>query len=162
LLQGWQLSGILTYHTGYPVTITDGFSQAYSGGGANRPDIAPGCTNNPIASGTDPVKHYFSTSCFILPPVGLLGDLGRNTLIGPNFADLDTSLAKSTRIAERFNVQFRAEFFNVMNRPNFAAPASGLFVQGPNGTGLANPTAGQITSTTNPGRQVQLALKVLF
>lgn len=162
LLQGWQLSGILTYHTGYPVTITDGFSQAYSGGGANRPDIAPGCTNNPIASGTDPVKHYFNTSCFILPPVGFLGDLGRNTLVGPNFADLDTSLAKSTRISERLNVQFRAEFFNVLNRPNFAAPASGLFVQGANGTGLPNPSAGQITSTTNPGRQIQLALKVIF
>ena len=165
LLAGWQVSGILTYHTGYPVNITDGFSQAYSGGGANRPDVAPGCTNNPIASAGDTVRHYFNTSCFILPPVGVLGDLGRNTLIGPNFSNLDTSLAKSTKIpqvSEQFAVQFRAEFFDVLNRANFAAPLSGLFVQGPNGTGLPNPTAGQITSTTKPGRQIQFGLKVLF
>jgi hypothetical protein len=47
LLQGWQLSGVVTSHTGYPVTITDGFAQAFSGGGANRPDLAPGCSNSP-------------------------------------------------------------------------------------------------------------------
>jgi len=165
LLSGWQVSGILTFHNGYPVNITDGFSQAYSGGGANRPDVAPGCSNNPIATTGDKVKHYFATSCFTLPAVGLLGDLGRNTLIGPNFTDLDTSLSKNTRvpkISEQFAVQFRAEFFNVLNHANFGAPASGLFVQGPNGTGLPNPTAGQITSTTNPGRQIQFGLKILF
>jgi len=95
----------------------------------------------------------------------MLGDLGRNTLIGPNFSNLDTSLAKSTKIpqiSEQFAVQFRAEFFDVLNHANFAAPLSGLFVQGPNGTGLPNPTAGQITSTTKPGRQIQFGLKVLF
>ncbi len=165
LLGGWQLSGIVTYHTGYPVNITDGFAQAYSGGGANRPDVAPGCTNNPIASGGDKVKHYFNTSCFVLPAVGVLGNLGRNTLIGPNFSDLDTSLSKNTKIpsiSEQFAFQFRAEFFNVLNHPNFAAPASGLFVQGPNGTGIPNPSAGQITSTTNAGRQIQFGLKILF
>jgi Carboxypeptidase regulatory-like domain/TonB dependent receptor len=165
LLGGWQVSGILTYHTGYPVNISDGFAQAYSGGGANRPDMAPGCTNNPIATSGDKVKHYFNTSCFTLPAVGVLGNLGRNTLIGPAYTGMDTSLSKSTKvpkISEQFAVQFRAEFFNVLNHPNFGAPASGLFVQGPNGTGLPNPTAGQITSTTNPGRQIQFGLKILF
>jgi outer membrane receptor protein involved in Fe transport len=165
LLSGWQVSGILTFHTGYPVNLTDGFSQAYSGGGANRPDVTPGCSNNPIATTGDTVKHYFNTSCFTLPAVGLLGNLGRNTLIGPNFTNLDTSLSKSTRIpkiSEQFAVQFRAEFFNVLNHANLGAPAAGLFVQGPNGTGLANPTAGQITTTTNPARQIQFGLKLLF
>src|SRR5438067_3602076 len=151
LLQGWQISGIVIYHSGYPVNITDGFAQAFSGGGANRPDLAPGCSNNPILTSGDHVKHYFNTSCFTLPAVGLLGTLGRNTLIGPAFANLDSSLSKNTKITEQFAIQFRAEFFNILNHPNFGAPASGLFVQGPDGTGVSNPAAGQISTTTNPG-----------
>jgi hypothetical protein len=165
LLQGWQLSGIFTWHTGYPVNISDGFAQAFSGGGANRPDVAPGCSNNPKLTTGDTVQHYFNTACFTLPPVGVLGNLSRNTLIGPGFADLDTSLAKTTKvpeISEQFAVQFRAEFFNLLNHPNFGAPASGLFVAGTNGGGNPNPTAGRITATTNPARQVQLGLKILF
>jgi len=162
-LQGWQVSGIFSGHTGYPVNITDGFSQAYSGGGANRPNVAPGC--DPAAASGDRVKHFFNTACFSLPAVGLLGNLGRNTLIGPGFTDLDGSLSKSTKlpkISEQFAIQFRAEFFNILNHANFAAPASGLFVQGANGGGNPNPTAGQITAVTNPGRQIQFGLKVLF
>jgi len=165
LVQGWQLSGILTWHTGYPVTITDGFSQAFSGGGANRPNVAPGCSDNPKMTTGNTVNDYFNTSCFTLPSVGLLGDLGRNTLIGPGFVDFDSSLAKTTRIpkiSEKFAVQFRAEFFNLLNHPNFSAPASGVFVQGANGGGNPNPTAGRITSTIDPARQIQFGLKILF
>jgi Carboxypeptidase regulatory-like domain/TonB dependent receptor len=162
-LRGWQVSGILTDHTGYPVNITDGFSQAYSGGGANRPNVVPGC--DPAAAAGDKVKHFFNTACFTLPAVGLLGNLGRNVLIGPGFNSLDASLSKNTKIAaisDQFAIQFRAEFFNILNHANFAAPASGLFVQGANGGGNPNPTAGQITAVTNPGRQIQFGLKVLF
>ena len=162
-LQGWQVSGIFSHHTGYPVNITDGFAQAYSGGGANRPNVAPGC--DPTVTAGDKVKHFFNTACFTLPAVGLLGNLGRNTLIGPGFTDLDASLSKNTKfpkISDQFAIQFRAEFFNVLNHANFAAPASGLFVQGANGGGNPNPTAGQITGVTNPGRQIQFGLKVLF
>ena len=164
ILGGWQLSGVLTYHTGYPVNISDGFAQAFSGGGANRPDLGPGCSNNPkLENGT--VQRYFNTSCFVLPQVGVLGNLGRNTLIGPAFTNLDAGLARTVkvpRVAEQFAIQMRAEFFNVLNHANFAAPFSGLFAQGPNGTGIPNPLAGQITSTTNPARQIQFGLKLLF
>lgn len=165
LVQGWEVSGIVTSHTGYPVTITDGFAQAYSGGGANRPDVAAGCTNNPKLSTGDTVQHYFNTACFTLPAVGVLGDLARNTLIGPGFADVDTSLAKTTKvpkISEQFAVQFRAEFFNVFNHANFGAPAAAVFVAGTNGGGNPNPTAGRITTTTNPARQIQFGLKISF
>ena len=165
LVDGWQLSGILTRHTGYPVTVTDGFAQAYSGGGANRPDVAPGCSNNPRLTTGDTVQHYFNTACFTLPAVGVLGNVGRNTLIGPGFLDMDTSLAKTTRIpeiSEQFSVQFRAEFFNVLNHANFGAPAAGIFVAGTNGGGNPNPTAGRITTTTNAARQIQFGLKISF
>jgi hypothetical protein len=165
LVQGWQVSGIFTLHTGYPVNISDGFAQAFSGGGANRPNLAPGCSNNPKLTSGDTVQHYFNTACFTVPAVGVLGNLARNTLIGPGFADLDTSLSKTTRVpkvSEQFAVQFRAEFFNVLNHPNFGAPATGLFVAGANGGGNPNPTAGRITATTNPGRQIQFGLKILF
>ena len=95
----------------------------------------------------------------------VLGNLARNTLIGPGFADLDSSLSKTTRvpkISEQFAVQFRAEFFNLLNHPNFGAPATGLFVAGTNGGGNPNPTAGRITATTNSARQIQFGLKILF
>ena len=164
-LTGWQLSGVVTAHTGYPVTITDGFSQAFTGAGANRPNIAAGCTNNPKNTSGDTVQSYFDKTCFTLPPVGVLGNLGRNTLIGPGFANFDASLAKTTKIpsiSEQFAVQFRAEFFNLLNHPNFGAPAAGVFVQAANGGGTYSPTAGRITTTTNAARQIQFGLKILF
>src|SRR5262249_61348423 len=123
--------------TFYPVNITDGFAQAFSGGRANRPDLAPGCSNNPrLVNST--VQRYFDTSCFVLPAVGLLGNLGRNTLIGPGFTNLDASLARTTkvsRVSEQFALQFRAEFFNVLKHANFSAPATGLFVLDAKGNG---------------------------
>ena len=60
------------------------------------------------------------------------------------------------------NLQFRAEFFNLFNHANFGAPAAGLFVAGTNGGGNPNPTAGRITTTTNPARQIQFGLKISF
>ena len=164
-LTGWQLSGVMTARTGYPVTITDGFSQAFSGGGANRPNLVAGCSNNPKNTTGDITQSYFDKTCFSLPAVGVLGNLGRNTLIGPGFVNLDTSLSKTTRIpkiSEQFAVQFRAEFFNILNHPNFGAPAAGVFVQGANGGGSLNPTAGRITTTSNAARQIQFGLKIMF
>jgi len=101
---------------------------------------------------------------FAIPAAGFLGTAGRNILRTPGFANLDFSLAKDTPLGflgEGGKLEFRAEFFNILNRVNFAVPNRTVFaasadVQAP----LA--TAGQITSTVGTSRQIQLALKILF
>jgi len=93
----------------------------------------------------------------------LRGNLGRNVLIGPGISNLDFSVFKNNpvkRISENFNAQFRAEFFNILNRANFASPTQNLAVFDQNG--LPVPSAGLITSTQTTSRQIQLALKLIW
>ena len=75
---------------------------------------------------------------------------------------VDFAVMKTTQIKERYNLQFRAEFFNILNHPNFSLPNSSAFVQTADGGGAPNPTFGTITSTTTSSRQIQFALKLLF
>ena len=112
LVSGWQLSGIFSWSTGLPLNITDGYDQATGGSVyalAARPNLKPGFSNNPII-GT--ANQWFDPNAFSIQAPGTLGNLGRNTVRGPHYADLDFSLTKETRISERINTQFRAEFFN--------------------------------------------------
>jgi len=96
----------------------------------------------------------------------LRGNSGRNILIGPGLTNLDFSVFKNNyvrRISEAFNVQFRAEIFNIMNHANFGPPTVGdgntdIF----DGTGTANPIAGALVRTVTPERQIQFALKVIW
>ena len=79
-------------------------------------------------------------------------------MIGPAYNDLDFSLLKSTTIKENHSIQFRAEFFNILNHANFANPANAVFAA----NGTRQPTAGQITSTVGTARQIQFGLKYMF
>ena len=98
----------------------------------------------------------------------LLGTAGRNSLYGPGLKTVDFSIFKNThlpRISETFNVQFRAEFFNILNHPNFAAPnflndSNNNSIFNPNGSVLGN--AGVIGSTSTSSRQIQLGLKLVW
>jgi hypothetical protein len=100
---------------------------------------------------------WFNTSAFVLPTPGTYGNLGRGTLIGPDLTQADIALMKNTRLAERFNVQFRTEFFNLLNHPNFGTPNPIVF------SGSAfSATAGLITSTATTSRQIQFGLKLIF
>jgi hypothetical protein len=103
------------------------------------------------------------------PPTGtvycanLFGDLGRNVLIGPGLAKLDFSVIKNNfvkRVSESFNVQFQAEFFNVLNRANFASPTDNLTAFDQSGRPISS--VGLITSTQTTSRQIQFALKVIW
>jgi hypothetical protein len=105
---------------------------------------------------------WFNPNAFSAPantPVnsGFYGNVGRNTLIGPGLGTWDFSLLKETRIREQFNLQFRAEIFNLLNRANFNQPNAVVFT--PSGV---SPTAGVITSTSTTARQVQFGLKLLW
>jgi hypothetical protein len=83
--------------------------------------------------------------------------LGRGTLTGPGLADFDLSLFKNTGITEKANLQFRAEFFNILNRWNYGPPNTTVF----SGTAVS-PSAGLITTTATNPRQIQLGLKLIF
>lgn len=112
-------------------------------------DPAPPSVGGPLPAG--------SLECF-----NLLGNSGRNILIGPGTSNLDFSIFKNNaikRISESFNVQFRAEFFNVLNRPNFAVPVTPDNTDIYDSTGAATGAAGLLTSTTTTSREIQFALK---
>ena len=95
--------------------------------------------------------------------MNLFGNNGRNTLVGPGLVNVDFSVFKNNfipRISEAFNIQFRAEFFNILNHPNFQAPIdnSTLFTS----TGAPVTGAGAIDNTSTTSRQIQFGLKVIF
>ncbi len=164
--KGWQISGIVSYNTGLPLNINTGYDEATgdTDGTAfvDRPNLNPGYSPNPKV-GT--VNEWFNPAAFSMPAPGTLGNLGRNTVRGPNFADADVSLIKRTPITEVLNVEFRAEFFNVFNHDNLGLPGASLFqqvftAQGP--TYAPVPSAGLITTQVGTPRQIQFALKFIF
>jgi len=149
--------------------------------------VNPGNPNNYIktqcfAVPTAPSQAFFDAHCDPAPPIGangtpqnlpagdlrcfnLRGNAGRNILIGPGISNLDFSVLKNSpikRISETFNVQFRAEFFNILNRANFAIPISPDNTQIFDSTGTPTASAGLLTSTTTTARQVQFALKLIW
>ena len=104
-------------------------------------------------------NQYFNPDAFIVPPNGTYGNVGRDTFIGPGLATFDFSLLKDTRITEKLGLQFRAEFFNILNHANFNTPNLITFTSA---TGVPSPTAGVITSTSTTSRQIQFGLKFIW
>jgi hypothetical protein len=158
LYGGWTLNGILTVQGGFPFTPQLSYNPTRSGDTRNpvRPFVNP-AFSGPVILGSP--NEWFNAAAFLAPPnnSGFAGNLGRDTLPGPGLAALDASLTKDTRIQERLNLQFRAEFFNVLNHANFNTPNAITFT--PSGV---SPTAGLITSTSTSSRQIQLGLKLLW
>jgi len=158
LAYGWQLSGIMTARSGIPFSPVLGFDRARalprSGGAGQRPDLAPGCSLNPVLGGPD---QYFDPNCFLLPAAGTLGAVPRNTIIGPGFMTLDMAIFKNVPFGAGRRLQFRAEGFNVTNHVNFGLPASTVF----NSAGRVG-NAGQITTIVGTARQFQFGLKLEF
>jgi len=152
LLDGWQLSGIVSLADGPPTTLEvsrpRGLTNALNGR-AQKPDLVPGADHNPVLGGPD---QYFDKSAFVEPTGNTIGNVGRNTLIAPGVANVDLSLTKNTSIGEYVNLQFRAEFFNIFNRANFALPNESV-------TGSSG---GRIDETTLTERQIQFGLRIEF
>ncbi|MBI3939789.1 MAG: TonB-dependent receptor [Acidobacteria bacterium] len=165
LAAGWGVSSILRLASGSPFAIELGFDRSRTGERqAQRPNLKAGFSNSPILGGPD---QYFDVNAFELQPAGFFGDLGRNTLIGPGMATVDFSLLKNIlvpSVSESFRVQFRAEFFNIFNRPNFAVPqpAGTGGVRAISNSGAPILSAAALTKTATTSRQIQFGLKVLF
>jgi len=163
-LGGWQLSSILTVSSGSPFTpLLNGRSApnlSDSSGGKQRPDLVAGRSFSSIVLGGP--DRYFDPSAFVLPPTGFYGNAGRDILVGPGYASVDLSVFKSMHVplGEAGRLEFRADFFNLANRANFAIP-SGLQVINAS-TGRPISSAGKITSTVGTSRQLQFGLKLSF
>ena len=156
MTSGWSINSIVTVQSGFPFTPQLSYNPSNNGDTRNpvRPFVNPAFTG-PVIIGSP--NEWFNPAAFLPPPAssGFYGNLGRDTLIGPGLATWDVSFLKDTRIRERLNLQFRAEFFNILNHANFNTPNAVVFT--PSGV---SPTAGLITSTSTTSRQVQFALKL--
>jgi len=160
---GWQLNWVASLQSGRPIPIVTADDTFYPNDNYayynQRPDIVPGV--NPIMPHWTPTTGYLNPLAFSQPD-GTPGDLGRNSIYGPGYKNLDFSITKNTQLTERVNLQLRAEFFNVLNHPNFAQPDHVVLP----GNGLITQTPD--VAQTNPGlggggpRVLQLALKLVF
>ena len=177
ILAGWQANGILSFRTGFPFTVSQG-NILNSGNTPVRPDrIASGSiANQTINQWFDP-NAFQIVSCAnsATPQTCHYGNSARAILDGPGFHNGDVSLFKNFQLVERLRLQFRAEFFNVTNTPQFNVPngvlnTGGGFrpIIGPGG-GLVYPSQanivqgpGAITSTIAAMRQIQFGLKLLW
>jgi hypothetical protein len=156
LLGNWQTNAIAKLTSGFPIFINtasnnSGTNLAGNGGspGLNRPNRI---CNGQLTGSQRSVNEWFNTSCFTDPAPGTLGDSTRTPLYGPNFINFDFSVFKTFPIRETAKIEFRSEFFNIFNHPQFANP--GAF-EGSAGFG-------QITYTVNNPRLIQFALKIIF
>jgi hypothetical protein len=173
LVGGWQLNGIVTRLSGFPGTVGTGSNNSGTGNASapDRPNMAPGATtNNPtsgVTGGCGPEvpagqklgtpQKWYDPCAFALPAPGTFGNVGRGTVRGPGLFDLDMSLFKTTHITERLGLQFRAEFFNILNHTNFGFPSMIAF-----DGNVQSSAAGLITNTATSSRQIQFGLKLNF
>jgi hypothetical protein len=184
VLNGWEIGSIATFATGGPFTVENSANRSgnkTSGANfADRPNLVPGASNNPtqgvsagctigkttVPAGT-PVgtpDHWFDPCAFRPQLLGTFGNLGRNTLTGPGVLDWDFLLGKHFHVAGEMELQFRAEFFNILNHPNFEAPSVSpinsrrIFDSG----GNLSASFGGLPRTTTTSRQIQFGLKFLF
>lgn len=165
--RGWELAGIAQMRSGNPLTVFVRSNRSRSqwapslgpGIGNDRASMAPGRTYESAIQGRP--EAWFDPTAFALQPAGTLGASGRGAFVGPNLRTVDLSLMKNFRIAERANVQFRAEAFNLLNRANFGVPNLIAFT-GTSDNEAPLSTFGRIRSTVTSSRQIQLGLRISF
>lgn len=158
-LSGWEITGIMTLQSGSPFSVLVDTSKNASGtfGMADRPNMV----GDPFAPGPNCVRPktpqcWFNPDAFAIPS-GSFGNLGRNALVGPTLRNFDFGLYKNFGIRERHRVQFRAEFFNLTNHPNFGLPNHIL-----DGPGFGTVTLAASGDNAGAQRQIQLGLKWSF
>jgi hypothetical protein len=180
---GWTVSAIVALQTGFPFSPQLGYNAPGNGDTRNpvRPSWNPSFTGNlyPHTPG-----QYFNPNAFIQPTVsvpnpsggnfiyGTYGNVSRDALTGPGLSELDFSATKNTHITERIGLQFRAEFFNILNHTNLLTPNEVVYSAAPTIKTAGNvqsvvsapisPTAGLVTATSTTSRQIQFGAKLQF
>ena len=147
----WELNGIFTFQSGGPITITSGVDNSQSAVNADHADEVGDPHLGSGRSTADMLHEYFNTAAFTVNKVGTFGNTGRDILFGPGSKTIDFGVIKNFAIRDRYKLQFRAEAFNLFNRPNFNNPAANVSAS----------TFGTINGAGAP-RVLQLALKAVF
>lgn len=150
-LGGWQTNGIIIMQGGFPFNVgipTDVANTATNG--TQRPNIVGTPSDN---CGSGHITNCITSAAFALPAQYTYGNAGRNILRGPGLYNVDFSVFKVFTLTERFKLQFRSEFFNLLNTPHF---------NNPSGLTLGTAAFGSITSTSSDNREIQFALKLNF
>jgi hypothetical protein len=195
VIGGWRVGTIASAMSGLPFTANLGSfnnSMTFASMPADRPDLKPGV--NPCSSAVTLGRPdgWFNPNIFTLPPAGSYGNAGRNILCGPDLVNFDFSLNKVEELSQGRSVEFRAEFFNIFNHPNFDVPVNTQSANGSGGNGdavfigrratlddgvtpctpandpeelgcgIPAPNAGRIFRTVTTSRQIQFGLKLRF
>jgi hypothetical protein len=151
---GWELAGGVAFYSGFPFDVASSANSLNIGEGSRADRLS----NGNLPAGQRTLTHWFDTSAFVNSGLRLWGNEGRNVLVGPGTKQLDLSFFKNFRITEAKRLQFRSEFYNFTNTPQF---------NNPNAT-IGSPTFGQVTSAGSElslqraQRQVQMSLKFYF
>jgi hypothetical protein len=148
LVGGWQVNGILSSHNGTVYTPSPQSDNTNSGGGGQRPNKV----GDPNSGFTKSINQWFNTAAFVNPPKYTYGNVGRNSLRGPSFTNLDASIFRNFTIFRESSFQFRTEFFNILNHTNFGNPDAHI----------GDSTYGKIRSQAGNSRQIQFAGKITF
>lgn len=151
---GWGINGITTFQSGPPLSFVTATNNTNSFGGNPRPNVIVGCDKSVAGSSQARVSGWFNTACFTPPPAFAFGNESRTdpNLRGAGIANYDFAAFKNTPITERFNLEFRAEIFNLFNRVQFALP----------NTTVGSTSLGVVTAQQNSPRLVQFALRLKF
>jgi hypothetical protein len=173
LVEGWQFATIVSFNTGMPLNVANSAFPSDPSGlteqWGTRPNYtldgglcAPNQGLNQLVKkfvtppgGAFEAYEWFNPDCYTPQDAGYLGNVKRNSLQGPHIFNQDFSILKNTKVTEKLNVQFRAEFFNVLNHFNPAAASTVLGTAGDVPTGFTNLNA-------TPPRQIQFAVKLDF
>ena len=159
LTQGWQVAPIISLNSGQPFTVTSGADTSLTGIKADRPNIDP-----TVASTPHTLANWFDQDAFVgactnksytgnpyCVANGTFGNASRDILSGPGSIQFDMSATRRFSFNERYKMELRGDFFNIMNHANWNSPA----------TGMTSSTFGQITGFSGP-RLIQVSAKFLF
>ena len=152
LTNNWQIAPIITASSGAPFTVTDGTDISLTGGGHDRPNQV--LTSALPAQQT--VNSFINPAAFQIQPAGTFGNAGRNSVNQPGTWNIDLSLSRIFKFTERWNIEARADAFNIVNHGNWL-----LFPAGTTTLAITSSTFGQVTNFSDP-RIIQFALKLNF
>jgi len=158
ITRDWSVSAIAMLQTGFPFTPQLGYNP--TGNGDTRNPVRPNW--NPDFHGRlypKTVNQYFDANAFLPPATGTYGNVSRDALTGPGLSELDFSATRNAHLTERLGLQFRAEFFNILNHTNLLTPNPVVYSSATSGI---SPTAGLVTATETTSRQVQFGAKLQF
>ena len=170
IVGSWELTSAVVARTGFPVNVTiDRSSSDVPDGNTTdqRPDLVPGVSLTPPGGKT--IAEWINPAAFAAPAAGTFGDSPRDVARGPGAWQMDIGIGKHIPLTERVNLEFRSEFFNIFNHPQYGLPQSDIspYLAGQQGvfgniTQTVNTTTPVSPVGTGTPREIQFSLKLAF